>query len=257
MVVVRNTIKEGRPFNHWSITASIDAPLFTIHGSAISLYTLAGALLLVAVVYAVYHSVRDDQRRRDAMERERLELMRESDSMRYQAEHDSLTGLWNHRIIVERLREEMNRSRREESPLSVVLIDVDHFKKINDSYGHMAGDTVLQELSTVFTGSLRPYDHVGRYGGEEFLLILPGCEIESALSRAEQLRAAVESASIMDGETMLQVTASFGVASAFPSNYEAETLIRIVDAALYRAKSSGRNCVIAAEVDISLCEDQS
>jgi diguanylate cyclase len=250
LVVLRNAIKQGRPFNHWSITSKIDAPLFTIHGSAISLYTLAGALLLVAVVYAVYNSVREDQRRQDALEREKTELMRESKLMRYQAEHDSLTGLWNHRMIVERLREEMNRSRRSETPLSVVLIDVDHFKRINDSFGHLAGDVVLQELSTVLTGALRPYDCVGRYGGEEFLLILPGCETESAMVRAEQLRQAVESACIMDGETLLQVTASFGVASAFPSSYEAETVIRAVDTALYRAKNGGRNCVIAAEMDI-------
>lgn len=251
LVVFRNAIKEGRPFTHWPITLSIDAPLFTIHGSAISLYTLAGVLLLVAVVYAVYNSVLDDQRRQDALEREKLELMRESSLMRYQAEHDSLTGLWNHRMIVEQLREEMNRSRRSETPLSVVLIDVDHFKTINDSFGHPAGDLVLQELSAVFIGSLRPYDSVGRYGGEEFLLILPGCGMEGALSRAEELRVAVESARIVDGENLLQVTASFGVASAFPSNHEAETVIRAVDAALYRAKNSGRNCVMPDELDIA------
>jgi diguanylate cyclase (GGDEF)-like protein len=95
---------------------------------------------------------------------------------------------------------------------------------------------------------------VGRYGGEEFLVILPNCEIENARVRAEQLRLAVESARIMDGETMLQVTASFGVASAFSSDYEAETVIRAVDTALYRAKSSGRNCVIQAEVATPVCE---
>jgi diguanylate cyclase len=256
MVVARNTIKEGRPFGNWSITASIDAPLFTIHGSAVSLYALAGLFLLVAVVYAVYNSVRDDQRRQDALEREKMELMRESNMMRYQAEHDGLTGLWNHRIIVEQLREEMNRARRNETPLSVVLIDVDHFKKVNDGFGHPAGDLVLQKLSAVFTQSLRPYDAVGRYGGEEFLLILPGCELESALTRAEQLRLAVQSAHIMEGETMLQVTASFGVASAIPSHYEAETVIRAVDTALYRAKNSGRNCVVSAEMGIPLCESQ-
>jgi diguanylate cyclase (GGDEF)-like protein len=183
-----------------------------------------------------------------------MELLHESNRMRHHAEHDGLTGLWNHRVIVERLGEEMNRSLRDGTPLSVILVDVDHFKKINDSFGHLAGDLVLKEIGTIFMRSLRPYDCVGRYGGEEFLLILPNCEIESALIRGEQLRVAVQSARIMDGETMLQVTASFGVASALPFHYEAETVIRAVDAALYRAKSSGRNCVIQAEMNIQLCE---
>jgi diguanylate cyclase len=112
----------------------------------------------------------------------------------------------------------------------------------------------LKEISEIFARSLRPYDCVGRYGGEEFLLILPNCGIESAIIRAEQLRVAVQSARIMDGETVLQVTASFGVASVFPYDCETEAVIRAVDTALYRAKSSGRNCVIQAEMDTPLCE---
>jgi diguanylate cyclase (GGDEF)-like protein len=254
IIVVRNAVKQGRQFTDWSIGVSIDSPLFTMHGSAISLNTLSGALLLVAIVYAVYASVRADQRRQDTLELEKLELMRESNRMRHHAEHDGLTGLWNHRIIVERLHEEMNRSRRDGMPLSVVLIDIDHFKTINDRFGHTVGDLVLKEISAIFTRFLRIYDCVGRYGGEEFLLILPGCGIESALTRAEQLRQAVQSARIMDGETTLQVTASFGVASDFPSDYEAEAVIRTVDTALYRAKSTGRNCVISAEMNMRLCE---
>jgi diguanylate cyclase len=253
----RNIIKQGRQFTEWGIALRIDAPLFTLGGAAISLSTLAEALLLVAIVYAVYTSVREDQRRQEVLEREKMELLRESERMRHQAEHDGLTGLWNHRMIVERLREEMNRARRNETPLCVVLIDVDHFKQINDNFGHPAGDLVLQEVGAIFTRSLRPYDYAGRYGGEEFLLILPGCGLETALLRAEQLRLAVQSARILDGETLLQVTASFGVASAFPSQEDAETVIRAVDAALYRAKRSGRNCVtpaIPAEMDIPLCE---
>jgi diguanylate cyclase len=254
IIVVRNAAKQGRQFTDWSIGAKIDSTLFTIGGRAISLSTLSGALLLGAIVYAVCNSVREDQRRQDALEREKADLMRESKRMRHHAEHDGLTDLWNHRIIVEQLSEEMNRSRHDGSPLSVVLIDIDHFKKVNDSFGHPAGDLVLKEISAIFTRSLRTYDRVGRYGGEEFLLILPGCRMESALIRAEQLRLAVQSARIMDGETTLQVTASFGVASDFPSDYEAADVIRTVDTALYRAKSSGRNCVIPAEMDAPLCE---
>jgi diguanylate cyclase (GGDEF)-like protein len=250
MFAFSNIIKQGRQFTGWSIADKVDSPLFFIDGNGISLSTLAGALLLAAIVYAVYSSVREDQRRQDALELEKMELLHESNRMRHHAEHDGLTGLWNHRVIVDRLGEEMNRSLRDGTPLSVILADVDHFKKVNDSFGHLAGDLVLKEIGTVFMRTLRPYDCVGRYGGEEFLLILPNCEIESALMRAEQLRVAVQSARVVDGETMLHVTASFGVASVFPSHYEAETVIRAVDSALYRAKSSGRNCVIQAEMDM-------
>ncbi|WP_245536341.1 GGDEF domain-containing protein [Terriglobus saanensis] len=253
LLVFRNAVKQGRQFTHWPIASSIDSPLFTIGGSAISLRTLVGASLLVAIVYAVYNSVRDDQRRQDKLRQEKVELMRESERIRHYAEHDGLTGLWNHRIIVQRLRQELERSRREKVPLSVILIDVDHFKKVNDTFGHPVGDLVLKELSAIFMSSLRTHDWGGRYGGEEFLLILPGCSIEGALSRAEELRLAVQSARIMDGETMLEVTASFGVASNFTSNHEYEAVIRVVDTALYRAKSSGRNCVVSAEPNMPFC----
>jgi diguanylate cyclase (GGDEF)-like protein len=249
MIVFTNAVKQGRQFTGWSIADKIDSPLFFIDGNGISLSTLAGTLLLAAIVYAVYNSVRADQRRQDALELEKMELLHESNRMRHHAEHDGLTGLLNHRVIVERLSEEMNRSHRDGTQMSVILADVDHFKKVNDSFGHLAGDQVLKEIGAVFSRTLRSYDCVGRYGGEEFLLILPNCGVESAMMRGEQLRAAVQSVRIRDGDTWLQVTASFGVASAFPSHYDAETVIRAVDAALYRAKSCGRNCVIQAEMD--------
>ncbi len=245
-------IKQGRQFTAWPLASQIDAPLFTINGSGITLSTLAGTFLLVAIVYAVYDSVRQDQRRQEAMEREKMELIHESMRMRYQAEHDGLTGLWNHRIIMQRLGIEMNHSDRDRSPLSVVLIDVDHFKRVNDTHGHLAGDRVLKAISEILTNSVRPYDYVGRYGGEEFLLILPDCTMESALLRAEELRAAIQAACIQEGESILQVTASFGVGSAFPSHYDPETVIRAVDSALYQAKSEGRNCVIQAQMDDQL-----
>jgi diguanylate cyclase (GGDEF)-like protein len=252
IIVFDNVVKQGRQFTAWPIAERIDSPLFFIDGNGISITTLSGSLLLAAIVYAVYNNVREDQRRQNVLELEKMELQHESNRMRHEAEHDGLTGLWNHRVIVERLGEEMNRSLRDGMPLSVILVDVDHFKKINDSFGHLAGDLVLKEISSIFTHSLRPYDSVGRYGGEEFLLILPNCGNDSALVRAEQLRAAVESARILDGETLLQVTGSFGVASAFPSHYEAETVIRAVDTALYLAKSGGRNCVIQSEMSAPL-----
>jgi diguanylate cyclase (GGDEF)-like protein len=249
-----DTVKQGRQFTGWSIADKIDSPFFFLDGNGISLSTLGGTLLLAAIVYVVYASVREDQHRQDALEREKMELLHESDRMRHHAEHDGLTGLWNHRVIVERLSEEMIRARRDGTPLSVILADIDHFKNVNDTFGHLAGDLVLKEIGTVLSHTLRPYDCVGRYGGEEFLMIVPNCGMESALLRAEQLRVAVQSAHIMEGETLVQVTASFGVASDFPPHYEAETVIRVADAALYRAKSCGRNCVVLAEMNTLVCD---
>jgi diguanylate cyclase (GGDEF)-like protein len=187
------------------------------------------------------------QHRTEDLETEKAELLRAREQMRHFAEHDDLTGLWNHRIIVERLRQEVDRSRREKTPLSVILVDLDHFKNVNDTCGHPAGDLVLKEVAAIFQSSVRSYDWVGRYGGEEFLLILPGSGFAGARVRAEQLRMAVQWARIHDGTRSIPMTASFGVASGFPSHFE--MLIQAADVALYRAKNSGRNCVMAAEIE--------
>lgn len=184
--------------------------------------------------------------RTEDLEREKAELVRTREQMRHFAEHDDLTGLWNHRIIIERLRSEVDRSRREHSPLSVILADLDHFKRINDTLGHQAGDNVLRRIGAEFLHSVRTYDWVGRYGGEEFLLILPHTTFEHARARAEQLRQAVERICVVEGETKISINVSLGVASGLPSDYQ--SLIRTADEALYRAKDNGRNCVVAAEI---------
>jgi diguanylate cyclase (GGDEF)-like protein len=253
LLVFSYAVKQGRQFTGWTIAEKIDSPLFFVDGNGISVSTIAGTLLLVAIVYAVYDNIREDQRRQGVLELEKMELQHESERMRHYAEHDGLTGLLNRRVIVERLGEEMIRSRRDGTPLSVILADVDHFKKVNDNFGHLAGDLILKEVGNIFSRTLRSYDCVGRYGGEEFLIILPNCELESALLRGEELRVAVQTARITDGETLLQVTSSFGVASLLPSHEDYETVLRAVDAALYRAKSEGRNCVVQAEMDTSVC----
>jgi diguanylate cyclase (GGDEF)-like protein len=185
-------------------------------------------------------------RRTEDLEREKSDLLHAREQMRHFAEHDDLTGLWNHRIIIERLRQEVDRSRREGTPLSVILVDLDHFKNVNDTFGHPAGDLVLKEVGAIFHNAVRSYDWVGRYGGEEFLLILPGSNFAGARVRAEELRSAVQAACIHDGERAIPITASFGVASGFPADYE--VLIRTADVALYRAKDNGRNCAIAIEI---------
>ncbi len=228
-------------------SANLDVPLPLV------LILMAAVAVLVAWSWSAYLLIW--QRRKlgqkfarhiEDLEREKDDLLRTRDEMRQFAERDALTGLWNHRIIVERLRQEVDRSGRERTPLSVILIDLDQFKNVNDTYGHPAGNMVLREIAQLFERSVRSYDWVGRYGGEEFLVILPGSGFFGARLRAEQLRAAVEAAAILDGERTILITASFGVASGFAATSEA--LIRAADTSLYRAKKNGRNCVIAMEV---------
>jgi diguanylate cyclase (GGDEF)-like protein len=246
--VVLDASKQGRQFTNWNLASKLEAPLFTLGGSAITLHTLTGALLLMALLYAVTSRLREDQRHKEALEREKIELTRTREQMRHFAENDDLTGVSNHRIITERLLEEVERSRRQQAPLSVLLADIDHFKTINDTFGHVVGDRVLREVAAIFRQSVRTYDAVGRYGGEEFLIILPGSDLESARTRAEEMRRSIQAAHIMDGEALVRVTSSFGVASGFPGKDQAEAVIRIADAALYEAKRNGRNRVVATEI---------
>jgi diguanylate cyclase (GGDEF)-like protein len=128
-----------------------------------------------------------------------------------------------------------------------MLIDIDHFKLVNDTFGHKAGDQVLKEIGGLFQRLVRSYDWVGRYGGEEFLLVLGGSDFPSAQGRAEEFRHAVESLRIEVGDAEIPVTASFGVAGGVAPDFEA--LIQAADSALYLAKRSGRNCVMATEVN--------
>jgi diguanylate cyclase (GGDEF)-like protein len=185
--------------------------------------------------------------RTEDLEREKAELLRARDQMRHYAEHDDMTGLWNHRIIIKRLQQEVDRAQRDGTPVSVILIDLDHFKQVNDTYGHPAGDLVLKEIGVILQRSVRSYDWVGRYGGEEFLLILPSSTFVNATTRAEQIRTEVQMAHIFEDDKAIKVTASLGVASGFPSDYA--SLIQAADTALYRAKNNGRNQVVGTEMN--------
>jgi len=186
------------------------------------------------------------QERTEDLEREKAELMRTREQMRHYAEHDGLTGVWNHRIIVSRLQAEVNRAKRENAQLSIILADLDYFKVVNDTYGHQVGDIALKETAGILQRMVRSYDWVGRYGGEEFLLILPGSSLENALDRAEELRKAIMASCIPHNGTTICVTASFGVASGIPEEYQA--MIQAADTALYRAKENGRNRVDGVEI---------
>jgi diguanylate cyclase (GGDEF)-like protein len=169
---------------------------------------------------------------------------------RYQgmAQTDGLTGLFNHRRSQELLHDEAVRSARYHRPLSVLMVDIDSFKQYNDAYGHPTGDGLLRSISRILTESVRATDHVGRYGGEEFVVILPETTGSDAQLLAERLRAAVEAAWFAAGEGyVIQKTVSIGVA-AFPRDATtAAELLRQVDAALYRAKTCGKNRVEMAD----------
>ena len=159
-----------------------------------------------------------------------------------QATRDSLTGLWNRRSIFEMLGKEVSRAQRESHSIAVLMADVDHFKLVNDNHGHLTGDTVLQTVANRIGELTRGYDFAGRYGGEEFVIVLPGCSLGDGLKRAEEFRAAIADAPIQTASGPLHITCSFGVA-IYINNIPAEELIHKADEALYSAKRSGRNRV--------------
>ncbi len=170
------------------------------------------------------------------------ELVAAREEMQVKATHDALTGLWNRSAILDMLQRDIARARREGGSVGVLLCDIDHFKSINDTHEHAVGDEVLQEAARRFVSSVRDYDVAGRYGGEEFLILLPGCPPGKTAGRAEQIRLAFSSPPFHTKAGPLSITLSIGaVAAADWNTAGAEELIRIADAALYRAKNAGRN----------------
>lgn len=161
---------------------------------------------------------------------------------------DGLTEVYNHRYFQNSLDQEINRSSRHQTAISLLLLDIDHFKKFNDAYGHQAGDFVLKKFCEILQDNLRKYDTLARYGGEEFVIILPETTEQEALAVGEKLRAAIENAIFDDAGTTYRVTASFGLASAFPAtveNFNKNNFINQADLALYEAKNEGRNRVVS------------
>jgi two-component system, cell cycle response regulator len=161
-----------------------------------------------------------------------------------QATHDHLTGVWNRAAIMNHLRGEVERARRHSTPIGVIITDLDHFKRINDTYGHPAGDAVLQEAARRMQLALRPYDRLGRYGGEEFLIIASGCELSQTVALAERIRSFMSADPVTSHAGEIPVTASLGVAVGSDQvGKDRGALIAAADEALYRAKKAGRNRV--------------
>ena len=179
-------------------------------------------------------------------------LVEARENMRFKATHDTLTSLFNRGVIVELLGREVSRSRRERVPTAILLCDVDHFKNINDTHGHLVGDEVLQEAARRLLLSVRSYDYVGRYGGEEFLIILNNCDPVSGPRRAEEIRRSLSDTPVQTGIGPLLVTMSMGVHQT--QNWGVRTveeLLHDVDLAMYAAKAAGRNRISFTEPDIS------
>src|SRR6266700_1802410 len=161
--------------------------------------------------------------------------------LKNQSIKDALTGVFNRRYLEEFLERETRRVARSKQPLGVIMLDLDHFKKFNDTYGHGAGDKVLQELGMTLLKSVRAEDVVCRYGGEEFIILLPGAGEDATRGRAERIRSRVQELAVSwEGESLGVLTISAGVAG-FPEHGSSAQVVAAADAALYRAKRSGRD----------------
>lgn len=187
---------------------------------------------------------------RDVTDRKKSEEDRRRliERLEYLSQIDGLTGLLNRRALTDQLEYEVDRARRYGSELSVILCDLDNLKEINDTYGHIAGDTTLQLLSATIRSSLRNADIAGRYGGDEFLVIVPQTSLEGAASIAEKIRAAAERAEVkLEDEKRIRLSLSIGVAGLAKSPEGMDGLVSRVDAALYTSKNTGRNKVTVAK----------
>ncbi len=182
------------------------------------------------------------------------QLVEARELMRHAATHDSLTGVMNRGEILEFLRRELDRGQRNNKPVGVILADLDHFKDVNDTLGHLFGDEALREIVRRFRACLRVYDSVGRYGGEEFLLVLPGCDLMTTIIRADQIRARVGDQPVIWSRTSRVVSVSMGVACASAGNLDIQSLLNQMDKGLYEAKRKGRNRVEHWEASTLLCE---
>ena len=177
-------------------------------------------------------------------------LIRRMRSLVNLAQSDPLTGCYNRRSFIEAAERDFKRSRRTGSPLSVIFFDIDHFKRINDLYGHSVGDAVIMALTKAVTGTIRTSDMLGRLGGEEFVILLPDTDSGSACLVAEKLRAVLEDVEVKAEAVVLRFTASFGVSQIAEQDQDPLSLIERADAWMYEAKNAGRNCVRSDRIAI-------
>jgi two-component system, cell cycle response regulator len=166
----------------------------------------------------------------------------------FQATHDLLTGVWSRGAILETLRRELERAARSKSATGLLMLDIDHFKTINDTHGHLIGDGVLKQVTQRIVHAIRGYDSVGRYGGEEFLIVLPGCGRDQIDQGAERVRGAVDDGPLLVDGLTISVTVSIGAAVATGATISDLEILAAADAALYRAKRAGRNRTVLSDL---------
>jgi two-component system cell cycle response regulator len=180
------------------------------------------------------------------------DLLAAQAELHFRATNDALTDIPNRPAILEALDREMARQVRDDRPFGIVLADIDHFKNVNDTYGHLSGDDVLRTVAQRLRDSTRTYDSVGRYGGEEFLIVAPLTDAKGTMALAERIRSNIDSQPVFARAGPIRVTASLGVAvSGSPPCADAKMLLQLADDALYRAKANGRNRSELAEVTVS------
>lgn len=180
-----------------------------------------------------------------------LNLLQAREELRERASKDLLTMLPNRSAIAHTLENEISRCHRDHRTVGIILLDLDHFKKVNDTLGHFAGDAVLRETALRLRSNMRPYDQVGRYGGEEFLVVLPNCDLEQAANQAERMRHRLHATTMLVDGRELQVSASFGVTISDGTERSPDVFVRVADEALYRAKANGRNRIWSLTLDQS------
>jgi two-component system, cell cycle response regulator len=182
------------------------------------------------------------------------QLIAAGEELLYRATHDNLTRVVNRGVILDTLRWERSRQAREGGSFGIVLMDLEHFKYVNDTYGHLAGDDVLREAAQRMMACVRPYDSVRRYGGEEFLIVVPASDAMGTLGLAERIRRAIEAKPMMTNSTPIAVTASFGVTASIDKlPLDAQEILQLADAALYRAKERARNRTeLASSTDLTV-----
>ncbi len=174
------------------------------------------------------------------------QLIESQNRLREQATHDGLTKLLNRNAILEIIEVEYARALRNEIPMGMIMIDIDHFKRINDTYGHQTGDDILQEVALRLKNGIRPYDSIGRYGGEEFLIVLPNCSMNEIYKVAERLRLQISGEKFRTRTKLINASISMGVLVAqYPFDKPLDSLINVIDKALYEAKGNGRNCWVS------------
>jgi two-component system, chemotaxis family, response regulator WspR len=192
-----------------------------------------------------HRALRESQQQLIASHAELLSLHRQleqaSEALRFEATHDSLSGLMNRRAFFDNLQREAARMARRHEPLALIMADIDHFKAINDSHGHVAGDAVIREVSRRLQSSVRASDVVGRYGGEEFIVLPNDCRVDDVVELAERIRSAC-AAPVTIADRTIPISVSLGVAVS-AGHPEVEKLLHVADEALYRAKRGGRNRV--------------